>query len=176
MKPTALTLLSFLLLGACTNNIERQIDYCERYKADQSNLSRSHMSKTEKKERFAKRQAIFKENWEIFSDLIQSDNLSVIGKDTCYTDFLLVTLVHNVQNFPREIFNKEMIDSIQKEIDKGNIDSEHIKLTLSMYKNYTLDDKRCIDMKEMVDYAIATWQTNENYDDIQYIDCTQKDN
>lgn len=174
--------LIFLFTTCVQKKQNTKIDYCERLHADQSNLSRSHMSKIEKEERFKKRQAAFKKNWEIFTGLIKSDDLSIVNKDTCYKEFLLVTLIHNVQNFPKEIFNKSMIDKIKKEIDNGNIAVDYLRTSLSTYKNYTHEEKRCKKMKDMVDYAISTWRINENYEqsihgkigDIEYIDCKKK--
>jgi len=173
---------ALLLAIACNESNEKsskKIDFCERLKADQSNLSRSHMSKSEKEDRFKKRKATFKENWEIFKELIEKDELSTIDKDNCYKEFILVTLVHNVQNYPEEVFNRTTIDNIKKELTKGNINADYLKTALSSYKNFTLDGKRCKTMKEMVDYAILSWEINENLEgsihdkieDIEYIDC-----
>lgn len=178
----SLSILLFFLLAACNEKNEEKIDFCERFEADQSNLSRGHMSESEKKERLKNRHADFKRNLHILNRLIKSDQLSEVKRDTCYKLFLLATLVHNVQNFPEEIFNKSMIASLKKEVDKDNIPVDYLRSSLSSYKNYTPEKKRCKEMKEMVDYAISTWKVNENYEqsvngkieNIEYVDCDNK--
>ncbi len=177
-----LFILLFFLLVACSEKKAKKIDFCERLEADQSNLSRDYMSKAEKAERFRNRQADFKKNFDILNRLIQSDRLSEVKTDTCYNDFILVTLIHNVQNFPKEVFNKNMVRSIKEEIDKDNIRLDYLRTSLSAYKEYTLDIRRCKEMKEMVNHAISTWKVNENYEqsavgkieDIEYVDCDKK--
>jgi len=142
-------------------------------------FSRDHMSESEKEERFKNRQADFKRNFGILNRLIKSDELSEVKRDTCYEDFILMTLIHNVQNFPKEVFNKNMVMSIKEEIDKNNIPVDYLRISLSAYKDFTLEERRCKEMKEMVDYAISTWKVNENYvqsrtgkiEHIEYVDC-----
>lgn len=109
-----LLVVSFFFVTACSEKNVEKVDFCKKFEADQSNLSRGHMSEAEKEERRTKRLADIKKNLGTLTSLIKSDKLSEVKRDTCYKDFLLATLVHNIQNFPKEIFNKNMITSLKK--------------------------------------------------------------
>lgn len=177
-------ILMIFLFFACSSSkkVNKPIDYCARFEADQSNLTRNYMSESEREERFKKRKADFKQNWEIIERLMEANQLSKVGKDSCYLMFITVTLIHNVQIYPEDIFNKATIDKMKIEFDKGNLSKNNLQTVFTTYKDLTIEEKRCKEMKEMVDYAILTWRMHEIFDedrygkleDIEYIDCSSK--
>lgn len=172
-------LFVILLVSCSPAEKEKKINLCDRFTADQSNLSRDYMSEAEKTERRENRLADFRKNWKLLVGLIESEDLSFHLGDTCYNDFLSATLVHTMQNYPDELLDKNMVDKISVELDKGSISLDYLRLAFSAYRNYTPEDRRCLEMKELVDYALITWRVNDNYEesmigkieDIKYVDC-----
>lgn len=177
----AFALWTFLFF-ACNGKVEEKLDFCERFKADQSNLAHHYTTEAEKKESFKRRRADFRKNWGIIEGLIESDQLSSVNQDSCFSKFTVATLIHIGQNYPEKIFNKKTIEQLHIEANKGNIQVDYLRTVLSFYKNYTPDKHRCKEMKKIVDYAILTWGVNENFEEsingkiegIEYVDCQQK--
>jgi len=165
-----LMLILFLII-ACNSEVENKIDFCKRFKADQSNLTRKEMSNSEKKSKVEARKKAFKENWVLLKSLMEKDKLLNVQKDSCINEFTSATLIHIVQNYPALIFNKETIDELKVEEAKGSIKLNHLITALNFYKDYTPDKMRCKKMKKIVDYAINQWKINGDIEDIVYIDC-----
>ncbi len=166
----AFKLLLFFFFLACNSNSKETINYCERIEADQSNLIKGNLSASEKESRFKKRKSEFIKNWKILEALIDQDRFSAEHKDSCFTEFIAATLIHNVQQYPEVIFSEKTVDGLAKELEKGNVMKNHLETVMIFYKDFTVDERRCIKMKERVDYAMNAWQVHEN---IEYIDCLE---
>lgn len=141
--------LSLITLGCSQRGTP--INFCERFEADQSNLNDSELRKVD-----------FQINWDIVQSLLDSGNIGKIEKDSCYYKFMRITLIHNAQIFPSNLFNEKTIRQINQGLEDGLFSRENLILALTFYKDFTSEDMRCERMKPMVDKAIKSWKINEN--------------